>query len=405
DDLLSLLEPVGYHDVAALLGTGRYAALLDFLGRVDHEHIAAGLIEQDGGLRNRQPRFRRAPLHGDADNPAGDEKAIGIRHRCPHRHGVRRRVDLHVQEVTHGGMRVDGAVGQLDANVDMRVLPGVFGAAPVVVEQIALADLEGDVDGVLADDRCKLSRGGLDQVALGENLESDPTVDWGADLGVAEIDLRLVERRLCLHHARLRRRLVGLALVDRRLRDVLVTHQLPTAVELQLAVDLRRLGLREGGAGLLDGRLVGRLLDQEQQVALLDVLSLFEFALLEKARHAGDDIDLIDRGEASDVIDGFGHLPAHHWRDRNRGRRRGALGGGDAAGGRKAQHANGGFPSNGGTTGHRGSPDYGLYAYDTPIFSNGGPGAMPRPRLCPKYGHVAPSPGRKRCSRRGPHKR
>src|SRR5215813_7664016 len=47
----------------------------------------------------------------------------------------------------------------------------------------------------------------------------------------------------------------------------------------------------------------------------------------------------------------------------------------------------------------------GLYAYDTPIFSNGAPGAMPRPRLCPKYGHVAPSPGRKRCSRRGPHKR
>src|SRR5262249_44624462 len=33
DDLLSLLEAVGDHDVAALLGTGRYAALLDFLVR------------------------------------------------------------------------------------------------------------------------------------------------------------------------------------------------------------------------------------------------------------------------------------------------------------------------------------------------------------------------------------
>src|SRR5215470_19510232 len=48
DDLLSLFEAVGHHDVAPLLGTGRYAALLDLLGRVDHEHIAAGLIEQDG---------------------------------------------------------------------------------------------------------------------------------------------------------------------------------------------------------------------------------------------------------------------------------------------------------------------------------------------------------------------
>src|SRR5262249_54874600 len=158
DDLLALLEAVGHYDVTALLGTGRYAALLDLLGRIDHEHIAAGLIEQDGGLRNRQRRFRRAPLHADADNPTGEENAIGIRHRRPHRHGVGRRVNLHVKEVTHAGMRVDGAVGQLDASVDMRVLPGVFGAAPVVVEQIALADLESDVDGVLADDRCQRSR-------------------------------------------------------------------------------------------------------------------------------------------------------------------------------------------------------------------------------------------------------
>src|SRR5262249_28160231 len=93
----------------------------------------------------------------------------------------------------------------------MRTLTCVFfpGAAPEVVEKIALADLERDIDGVLADDRCKLSRRGLDQIALGEYFESDPTVDWRADLGVAEIDLRLVERRLRLHHARLRRVLVG----------------------------------------------------------------------------------------------------------------------------------------------------------------------------------------------------
>src|SRR5262249_22222475 len=85
----------------------------------------------------------------------------------------------------------------------------------------------------------------------------------------------------------------------------------------------------------------------------LDVLSFFEGALLDEARHPRDDIDLIDRGEASDVIDGFRHLPAHHWRDRNRGRRRSALGGGDAAGGRDAQRANGGFPSMQSATRHR----------------------------------------------------
>jgi len=105
------------------------------------------------------------------------------------------------------------------------------------------------------------------------------------------------------------------ALVDRGLRDVLVAHQFLAALELQLGVHLRRLGLGDVRARLLDGRLVGRLLDAEQQVALLDVLSLFEVSLLEKALHAGDDIDLIDRGEASDVVDGFCHLPAHHRSD------------------------------------------------------------------------------------------
>jgi hypothetical protein len=91
-------------------------------------------------------------------------------------------------------MRIDGAVGQLDANVDMCVLRGVLGAAPVVVEKIALADLEGDIDGVLADDRCKLAGGGLDQIALGEDGEPDPSIDGRADLRIAEVDLRLIER-------------------------------------------------------------------------------------------------------------------------------------------------------------------------------------------------------------------
>src|SRR5215831_9955176 len=54
DDQLSLLEAIGYHDVAPLLHAGRDAALLHLLRRIDHQHIASGLIEQDGGLRNDQ---------------------------------------------------------------------------------------------------------------------------------------------------------------------------------------------------------------------------------------------------------------------------------------------------------------------------------------------------------------
>src|SRR5262245_7115639 len=275
-------------------------------------------------------------------------------HRRPHSYRVRRRVDLHVEEVTQAGMRVDGAVGQLDPNVDVRVLPGVFGAAPEVVEKVALADLEGDIDGVLADDGRELAGGGLDQIAFGDDGDSDPSIDGRVDLRVAEIDLRLVELRLRLHDAGLRRLLVGFALVDRGLRDVLVAHQLLAALELQLGVDLGRLGLGNICARLLDGRLIGRLLDAEQEIALLDVLPLFEVALLEEARHAGDDIDLVDGGEAPDVVDRVRDLTAHDRSDGNGGWRRRTLRGGDAARYRDTERAHGGFPGDSG--GHRGSP-------------------------------------------------
>jgi hypothetical protein len=148
--------------------------------------------------------------------------------------------------------------------------------------------------------------------------------------------------------------LVGFALVDRGLRDVLVAHQFLAALELQLGVHLGRLGLGERRARLLDGGLVGRLLDPEQQVARLHVLSLFEVPLLEKALHAGDDIDFLDGGKASDVIDGFRHLPAHDRSDGNGGRRRRALRGGNAARHRDTERAKRGFPDENG--GHRPSP-------------------------------------------------
>src|SRR4029077_3139275 len=88
----------------------------------------------------------------------------------------------------------------------------------------------------------------------------------------------------------------------------------------------------EGGALLIDGCLVGRLLDAKQQVALLGLLTFDEIALLDEARHARDDVPLVDCRDPSDVIPGFRYLTAHHRSDRD-GRRWGRiLGGGNVAG-------------------------------------------------------------------------
>src|SRR5262249_37469421 len=74
DDRLSLLEAGGHHNVPAALGPGRYPALLHLFRRVDQEDIAAGLIEQDRRLWNRQRRHRLTAFHGDADHPARDQQ-------------------------------------------------------------------------------------------------------------------------------------------------------------------------------------------------------------------------------------------------------------------------------------------------------------------------------------------
>ena len=54
DHQLAFLEAVRHDDVSALLDTGRHASQLDLLRLVDHQDIAAGLIELDSRLRNQQ---------------------------------------------------------------------------------------------------------------------------------------------------------------------------------------------------------------------------------------------------------------------------------------------------------------------------------------------------------------
>src|SRR5437588_3343225 len=168
DDQFPFFEAAGHNDVAIALGASRDPALLDLLFRVDHEDITAGLIEEYGGLRNQQRRLRLTALHGNADNSAWDQEMFRVRHLRPYRHGVGRGVDLDVEEIVDAGMRIQSAIGQLDANSHLPVLVPRFEDLALVVEHVALACLKQDINRILADDRRKLSRGRLDQVALCE---------------------------------------------------------------------------------------------------------------------------------------------------------------------------------------------------------------------------------------------
>ena len=170
--------------------------------------------------------------------------------------------------------------------------------------------------------------------------------------------MRLVEQRLRLHHLGLRRGVVGRALVKRGLRDVLIADELLAALQLERGVDRRRLCLGEIGALLLDRRLVGGLLEPEQEIAGLDLLPFGEISLLDEARDPRDDVDLVDRRHAPEELAGFRHLAARHGDHRDRRRRRSTLGHGRATADEQGQRTNGGRPTETRVaTRHQGSPD------------------------------------------------
>ena len=111
-------------------------------------------------------------------------------------------------------------------------MPPDFGEPVPVRDDVALACRKRHVDRILADNRGEFSRRWLDQVPHGEYCQPDASIYRGADFGVAEIDLRLLQQRLGLQDFGLGGRFVRLPLVERGLRNGLVVDELLAAMEL-----------------------------------------------------------------------------------------------------------------------------------------------------------------------------
>src|SRR5690606_7686410 len=115
----------------------------------------------------------------------------------------------------------------------------------------------------------------------------------------AEIDLGLPDRCPGARHLGLRLQMLGPPLVDRRLRNVLAARELLGTRELDRCVGRGGLGARQVRLLLREFGLVGRALDEEQQVAALYVLALLELAAFEKSSDPRLDLDLLDRLDAA----------------------------------------------------------------------------------------------------------
>src|SRR5262249_43392643 len=121
DDLLTAGEAGVHHDAGAGL-----AARLDApdhrLAVLDHEHVDALLVGNQGGLRDYDFLFRRPGRHADIDELAIDQRARRIREGCPHQHGVGRAGDRHVDEIDLPLLVLALAVGESQRRLDLSPL-------------------------------------------------------------------------------------------------------------------------------------------------------------------------------------------------------------------------------------------------------------------------------------------
>jgi hypothetical protein len=197
-----------------------------------------------------------------------------------------------------------------------------------------------------------------DEVADRDGGAPDAAGERRADLGVAQLQLGLVQGCLQARDLAAGIGLFGGGLIEPLLRAGAARDQLRGAIDLERGQGQRRFRLLDAALDLIDGGFVRLLLDHEQEVTLLDVLAFLEQAFLQKALDAGAQLDLVARLNAAREGGCGLDLLLHHRDHGDRGWRRGRLGPlGLAAVGNKRRHHGGGdeeAPTY--CTAHRASP-------------------------------------------------
>ncbi len=212
-----------------------------------------------------------------------------------------------------------GAVRQTDRH-DGADKPAARGKALAQAEHGADRDGKDHVHRVLAHDRGENAGGRRDDVAHGQRRAADLAVDRRADLGVVEIDLRLLQRRLGAFDLRLKRLLARKRRVDARLLAGGRVEKLLGAAQRHRGIDELRLEIVDRRLLCRDVGLERRLLEPVEQVALLDLGALVEGALLDEGGDARDQVHAVGRLDAADEFERRAHRLRRDRGDADRGR-------------------------------------------------------------------------------------
>ena len=183
---------------------------------------------------------------------------------------------------------------------------------------------------------------GAYQRADGGLVNTDAPGERRGDGGIAQVDFRLVHRRLHLGHG-------GICLAHGCLigghKGFAVCHDLvgngsrggfsELDVALQVLAAHGELGFRlracslggsEVGPGFIQGGLVGRRADGEEHISLLHQGAILEMLLEEEAAHLGADVGFIHTAQRAEPGACLGHILLEHLADFDREGRQGGRG-------------------------------------------------------------------------------
>ena len=148
----------------------------------------------------------------------------------------------------------------------------------------------------------------MNDVARVDLTNAGDAVDRRLDVRVIEIEARGLDRRSV--GARGGVELVDqcLLVVDLLLRDEIALPQLRVAVEIQLVVLHLRLVAEEGGLALMELNLVGPLVDDRDDLALLHRLALGEGHAVEATVDLGLHRHGVERRDGAEALDPDGDV-------------------------------------------------------------------------------------------------
>ncbi len=225
-------------------------------------------------------------------------------------------------------MRKPGLVGQAD--IDRHLVEIGQGQAVLAeilpdLQDVLLAQIGDDVDRVELGDLGEraLLAAPADKVAGIDQMLADDAVERGADLGIAEVQLRQPDLRLRAQQLRLGAGPLEIPVVDLGLGRGVLLDQRRIADEFGLGVEERRLRGQHLGLRLLQLIFVLVLLNREKEIAFLDPGAVLVMLLFEIAFDPGDELDRIDRRGVAGHLDIVGDVLdlRYHHRDGGRGRR------------------------------------------------------------------------------------